>query len=63
MTMYIRLKRRNQTIFLHIDPADNFFQIKQRTATLFAVDPANIMLIAADKVNDQTWTIIVILES
>jgi hypothetical protein len=49
MTMYIRLKRRNQTVFLHIDMADNFYQIKQRVAELYALDPSNIQLIGSDK--------------
>ena len=50
MTMYVRLKRRNQTIFLHIDMADNFYQIKQRVGEIYAMDPSNIQLIGADKV-------------
>lgn len=48
--MYIRLKRKNQTVFLHIDPADNFSQIKQRIATIFHLEPTAIMLLASDKV-------------
>lgn len=53
--MYVRLKRKNQTIFLHIDPADNFFNIKQRVGELYALDPANIQLIGSDKVRI-SWT-------
>jgi hypothetical protein len=49
--MYVRLKRKNQTIFLHIDPADNFFNIKQRVGELYALDPANIQLLGSDKVS------------
>lgn len=49
MSMYVRLKRKNQTIFLHIDPSDNFFQIKQRVGEIFNLDPANILIIATDK--------------
>jgi ribosomal protein L23 len=48
--MYIRLKRKNQTVFLHIDPSDNFFQIKQRIAEMFNLDTAAVTLISGDKV-------------
>lgn len=48
--MYIRLKRKNQTVFLHIDPSDNFSQIKQRISSIFHVEPAAVMLLASDKV-------------
>ena len=48
--MYIRLKRKNQTIFMHIDPADNFSQIKQRIGTIFHMEPNAVMLLAGDKV-------------
>jgi hypothetical protein len=30
--------------------ADNFYQIKQRVAELYALDPSNIQLIGSDKV-------------
>jgi ribosomal protein L23 len=50
MTMYIRLKRKNQTVFLHVEPSDNFFQIKQRVAENFNIEPSGIMLFAQDKV-------------
>ena len=48
--MYIRLKRKNQTVFLHIDPADNFSQIKQRIGAIFRMEPNAIMLMSNDKV-------------
>jgi hypothetical protein len=48
--MYIRLKRKNQTVFLHIDPADNFSQIKQRIGTIFHIEANAVMLLASDKV-------------
>ena len=50
MTMYIRLKRKNQTVFLHVEPSNTFAQIKQRTAEIFAIDASHIMLYASDKV-------------
>eukprot|EP01041_Mallomonas_annulata_P000706 gene706-1358_t len=46
MTMYIRLKRRNQTVFLHVEPSDNFNQIKQRVGDIFNLDASAIMLLA-----------------
>lgn len=50
--MYIRLKRKNQTVFLHVDASENFAQIKQRLATLFNKKPNEILVYAdADKVN------------
>mmetsp|Transcript_25815 Transcript_25815/g.43066 ORF Transcript_25815/g.43066 Transcript_25815/m.43066 type:complete len:115 (-) Transcript_25815:124-468(-) len=50
MTMYIRLKRRSQTVFLHVEPSNTFAQIKQRIAEIFSMsDPSQIMLVADDK--------------
>ena len=48
--MYIRLKRKNQTLFLHVEPSDNFNQIKQRIGEIFELEPSAIMLLASDKV-------------
>ena len=47
--MYIRLKRKNQTLFMHVEPSDSFGSVKQRVADLFALEVANIMLVADDK--------------
>mmetsp|Transcript_35579 Transcript_35579/g.36274 ORF Transcript_35579/g.36274 Transcript_35579/m.36274 type:complete len:107 (+) Transcript_35579:136-456(+) len=49
MTMYVRLKRKNQTVFLHVEPSDNFSQIKKRIGEIFNQDPMGIMLMANDK--------------
>jgi hypothetical protein len=49
--MYIRLKRKNQTVFLHIEPSDNFGMIKQRIGDTFHQESSSIMLLASDKVN------------
>mmetsp|Transcript_4053 Transcript_4053/g.6282 ORF Transcript_4053/g.6282 Transcript_4053/m.6282 type:complete len:107 (-) Transcript_4053:145-465(-) len=49
MTMYVRLKRKNQTVFLHLDGADNFFQVKSRLGDIFGMEPEKIQLIASDK--------------
>jgi uncharacterized protein YcgL (UPF0745 family) len=52
MSMYIRLKRKSQTVFLHVEPSNTFQQVKQRVAELFSMpDPSHIMLVASDKVN------------
>ena len=51
MTMYVRLKRKNQTMFLHVEPSDNFGQIKVRIADNYSMEPSNIMLFASDKVH------------
>ena len=50
MAMYVRLKRRNQTIFLHVDPSNTFLQIKQSVAETLNTDAGHIMLYASDKV-------------
>lgn len=51
MSMYIRLKRKSQTVFLHVEPSNTFLQLKQRIAEIFSIaDPAHIMLVASDKV-------------
>ena len=48
--MYIRLKRRNQTVFFQVDPSDNFQSIKIRIGALFQREPTAIYLIGPDKV-------------
>ncbi len=48
--MYIRLKRKNQTLFLHAEPSNNFSQIKVRIGEILGLDPTRIMLTANDKV-------------
>ena len=50
MSMYIRIKRRNQTMFLHVEPSSSFADIKKRIAQNNNMDVTNIMLVANDKV-------------
>lgn len=50
MSMYLRLKRRNQTLFLHVEPSDSFASIKQRVGEVLDVEPTSIMLLNTDKV-------------
>jgi len=48
--MYIRLKRKHQTMFLHVEPSNTFSQIKARIAEVLSIaDPSSIMLVASDK--------------
>jgi ribosomal protein L23 len=61
--MYIRLKRKNQTVFLHVEPSDNFFQIKQRVAENFNIEPSGIMLFAGDKVMTLSFYVLTCLTS
>ena len=50
MSMYIRIKRRNQTMFLHTESSSNFADIKKKIAANFNMDVAHIMLLGNDKV-------------
>lgn len=49
MSMYVRFKRRNQTVFMHTEPSQTFAMLKARIAENFNMEPANIMLFANDK--------------
>ena len=49
MTMYIRLKRHNETAFLWASPTDTFAQVKIRAAEINNKEPSCIMLLASDK--------------
>lgn len=51
MSMYIRVKRNNQTLFLHVESSNNFLEIKKRIAVNYVVDPSQIMLLGNDKVS------------
>ena len=54
--MYIRLKRKNMTMFLHVEPSDNFYQIKTRIGENFGLEASNILLFAGDKVS--AWELV-----
>jgi len=47
----VRLKRKNQTMFLHVEPSHSFLQIKQRIGEYFKMDASSIMFYASDKVS------------
>eukprot|EP00752_Nemacystus_decipiens_P015100 g13452.t1 len=46
MSMYIRLKRHNTTVFMHCEPADNFATIKAKAGKLMNIDQGQIGLFA-----------------
>ncbi|CAM9623290.1 unnamed protein product [Scytosiphon promiscuus] len=46
MSMYIRLKRHNTTIFMHCEPADNFASIKAKAAKLMKIEQGQMGLFA-----------------
>ncbi|KAG5182706.1 hypothetical protein JKP88DRAFT_220709 [Tribonema minus] len=48
MSMYVRLKRKSTTIFLHVEPSDNFQSIKQRAAPLLKTEPGQIGLFTSE---------------
>ena len=49
MSMYIRLKRKNQTLFLHVEPHSSFNSVKAKISDTFKVDQDKIMLYHQDK--------------
>ncbi|CAM9880626.1 unnamed protein product [Sphacelaria rigidula] len=46
MSMYIRLKRENTTVFMHCEPADNFASVKAKAGKLMGIEPGQIGLFA-----------------
>eukprot|EP00640_Fibrocapsa_japonica_P005285 CAMPEP_0113941342 /NCGR_PEP_ID=MMETSP1339-20121228/7281_1 /TAXON_ID=94617 /ORGANISM="Fibrocapsa japonica" /LENGTH=102 /DNA_ID=CAMNT_0000945457 /DNA_START=91 /DNA_END=399 /DNA_ORIENTATION=+ /assembly_acc=CAM_ASM_000762 len=46
MSMYVRVKRKNQTVFLHVEKSDNFAVLKQRCGEVINVNPSCIALYA-----------------
>jgi hypothetical protein len=52
MSMYVRAKRKNQTLFLHVEPSSNFMMIKQKIAEILNVDPIQMQLYHSDKVSE-----------
>lgn len=53
MSMHIRLKRKSQTLFLHVEPSSSFAQIKSRISEILSIDSSKIMLVANDKVSSE----------
>jgi len=46
MSMYVRIKRKNQTVFMHVEPPDTFGSIKAKCGEVFDVPAASINLYA-----------------
>jgi hypothetical protein len=44
MIPYIRVKRRNQTVFVDVQPSDSFLSVKEKLGALFGLPPAHIQL-------------------
>ncbi|RLN47985.1 hypothetical protein BBJ29_008870, partial [Phytophthora kernoviae] len=44
MGPYIRVKRRNQTVFLDVQLSDSFLAVKEKLGTLFHMPPTSIQL-------------------
>ena len=42
MSMYIRLKRKNQTFFLLVEPSENFLSVKTKIADYYKMQPNQI---------------------
>ena len=52
MSIYIRIKRKNQTFFFNVEPSDSFLSIKQKIADGFKLQPNQIALYSTvDKVS------------
>ena len=51
MSQFIRLKRKNQTVFMHVEVFTTFQEVKRRLADTFNTEPEKIMLWASDKVS------------
>uniref|UniRef100_A0AAV1TMQ5 Ubiquitin-like domain-containing protein n=1 Tax=Peronospora matthiolae TaxID=2874970 RepID=A0AAV1TMQ5_9STRA len=44
MGPYIRVKRRNQTVFLDVQPTESFRSVKEKIGVLFHLPPTSIQL-------------------
>ena len=45
----MRVKRKNQTIFLHVEPSDNFASLKAKCGETLNVPPTSVQLLHTDK--------------
>ena len=50
--MYLRVKRKNTTTLLHVEPSDSFQLVKQRIASLFSIESHKVMLLGSDKTKE-----------
>lgn len=44
MSLYVRIKRKTATVFLHVEPPETFAQIKERCGQVFSTPPSEINL-------------------
>ena len=51
LTRYVRIKRKNQTIFLLIEPTDAVQAVKAKVGEMVNQDPRNIKFLGPEKVN------------
>uniref|UniRef100_A0A7S3LMV8 Ubiquitin-like domain-containing protein n=1 Tax=Aplanochytrium stocchinoi TaxID=215587 RepID=A0A7S3LMV8_9STRA len=49
MSIYVRAKNKNQTVFLWADPKDTFSTAKKKLSEILETDPSDVRLIASDK--------------
>jgi len=57
MTMYIRVKRQKQTIFLNTDPTETIASLKAKLASLNKVPAANLRLLSGEAVLDDAKSV------
>ena len=48
--MYVRVKRKAQTVFLNVEPSNSFTVLKKKLGDLTQREAARIRLVASDKV-------------
>mmetsp|Transcript_28738 Transcript_28738/g.37718 ORF Transcript_28738/g.37718 Transcript_28738/m.37718 type:complete len:104 (+) Transcript_28738:54-365(+) len=53
MSMYIRIKRRNQTFFMHVESSNTFADIKQRVGEILTIDSSCVALYLDTKKADE----------
>jgi transcription elongation factor B subunit 2 len=46
---YVRLKRQSTTVFMHVEPTDNFLTIKNKAGGILKMDPGQIGLFADEQ--------------
>lgn len=60
--MYLRVKRKRSTIFLHVEPSDTFKVLKVKCGDVFGVSPSLVGLFNTEKVEYNELSTIADLE-
>ena len=47
---YVRVKRKNSTVFLHVEPSDHFASLKSKCGDIMGVPASSVQLIHTDRV-------------